>query len=65
VRSAAGGDPGTFGGALTQATPCSSGYTQQTWVTYQVNSSVFLPVPMPFVPSNKLIISASGAVQVQ
>lgn len=55
----------TTGNTLTQAAPCGTGYIQQTWVTYQVNSSVYLPVPMPFVLSNPLTISASGAVQVQ
>jgi hypothetical protein len=57
----------TMGTTLTQAVPCpTSGnivYTQETWVTYQVNSSVVLPVPVPFVNGNTLTLTASGAVQ--
>ena len=54
---------------LTQTTPCpttgSIVYTQQTWIAYHVSSMVFLPVPVPFVTSNPLTLTASGSVQIQ
>ena len=57
----------TTGTTLTQAAPCPTNgnivYTQQTWVTYQIDSSVVLPVPVPFVNRNTLTLTASGAVQ--
>jgi hypothetical protein len=58
----------TAGGTLTQSysNPCpSSGYTTQIWAAYQVTSTVFLPVPMPFVTNGQFTVTAMGEVQVE
>lgn len=44
---------------------CSSSQTQRTRVTYSLSSSVFLTVPLPFVASNPITVTASGTMQLQ
>ncbi len=53
-------------GALTASTgTCATG-TLQTFVTYQVNSSVSLVLPLSFFGfSNPFVVSASGTIQIQ
>ncbi|HEY1857558.1 hypothetical protein [Acidocella sp.] len=48
-----------------QATTCSSAQTQQTLVTYQVTTRVFLPIPLPGILSSPYRLSVSGKIQVQ
>lgn len=47
-----------------QTTACAPTQTQQTLVSYQVNTTVGLPFPLPGL-SNPMPLSAAGKVQVQ
>jgi Flp pilus assembly protein TadG len=49
------------------ASPCSAGQTPQTqtFVTYKITSSAFLPFPIPLHLGSQFSLSASGQIQIQ
>jgi hypothetical protein len=48
-----------------QSTPCPAADTQQTTVTYNLTTSITVPVPLPIGLSNPYTLAVSGQVQIQ
>ena len=44
---------------------CASGYTKQSFVSYQLNCSVNITVPLPQGLANPFALSAAGTTQIQ
>jgi Flp pilus assembly protein TadG len=59
--------PATASTAISAPSPtvCPTTQTQQTLVTYQVTTRVFLPVPLPGILSSPENLSATSTVQIQ
>jgi hypothetical protein len=55
----------TFASVNSTAGQCQSNQTQQIVVSYQVNSTVNLPVPIPFIAGPSLTLTSNGSAQVQ